>query len=272
MAEIPAAARDVAQLIWRMFVGQQAAQQQAGRRMATAASLTAFQKSALRESSRRPARQGPRAWRRLALRLRPLEKIGRNSTRDISMVAVYVGTCPYDRKLELENFKHQQAVFEAAWRLTSDPQVLRDALLHAQAAGQHLRAHLTPDWLVEASGNTLMRGRTGKRRRTGQTSKRLRERMHDVRTLSLRPDLLRKGHTMDDALDLAATVLKGRGNARDTIKDVYDKVKRDLDRKKHESEYFLLVARADPTVIPVHRVQRPDGVIVINGVPQAVRG
>jgi hypothetical protein len=47
------------------------------------------------------------------------------------MVVTYVGTCPYDPELELKNFQQKQAEYKAAYRATSDPQVLHEAFLNA---------------------------------------------------------------------------------------------------------------------------------------------
>jgi hypothetical protein len=172
------------------------------------------------------------------------------------MVAVYVGSCPPDPETDLKNFRRKQAEYEAAYRRTGEPLALYEALLHARAAQQ-----LTPDWLVEAVGTTIMRGRTD------QTGERFKERMRHVQRYRCVRDL-RRSHTKEDALDLAFATLKATDAAgkRSTIEHSYDLVSRDLKRAECESEYFLLVARSDPTVVPVSVTRRSDGATVINGV------
>ena len=177
------------------------------------------------------------------------------------MVVTYVGTCPYDPELELKNFQQKQAEYEAAWRATSDPQVLYEAFLNACG---YLRLLPELNWLVTAQGDYITKSRAkGKRRgKPSQTVERFQERMRHVQRYRCVRDLLQKNHTKDCALDLAAERLAA---ARPTIEDSYDLVNRDLDRKKNKSEYFLLVARSDPTRVPVSVTQTSDGVI-INGV------
>ena len=177
------------------------------------------------------------------------------------MVVTYVGTCPYDPELELKNFQQKQAEYEAAWRATSDPLVLREALLNAHG---YLQFPMDLDWLMTTMGDFVTKSRMkGKRRgRDSQTVERFQERMRHVQRYRCVRDLLQKNHTKECALDLAAERLAA---ARPTIEDSYDLVNRDLDRKKNKSEYFLLVARSDPTRVPVSVTQTSDGVI-INGV------
>src|SRR5262249_53793089 len=57
-----------------------------------------------------------------------------------------------------------------------------------------------------------------------------------------------------------------------TIENSYDRVSRDLKRLGQKSEFFWLVARSDPTRIPVSVTRRADGVTVINGVAQRPKG
>ena len=156
------------------------------------------------------------------------------------MVVVYVGSFPPDPETDLKNFQRKQAEYEAAYRRTKDPLVLKEALMNARAAGQP-----PPDWLVQALGNSIMRGRTG------QMARRFRERMRHVRRYRCVRDLYRS-YTKDDALDQAVAALAAEGDvaAWDTIEDSYDRVSRDL-RQGRESEYFFLVARSDPTRVPV---------------------
>jgi hypothetical protein len=166
------------------------------------------------------------------------------------MVVVYVGSLPYDPEIELKNFQYKQAEYEAAYRRTEDPLVLYEALLNAQSAQQ-----LTPDWLVKAVGDIILRDRTG------QAAERFQERMRHVRRYRCVRDLRQRGHNKDDALDLAVAALEATdaAAARSTIEHSYDEVKRDLKRAGRESEFFYLVARSDPTVVPVCRELWPSG-------------
>src|SRR6478672_2175778 len=124
------------------------------------------------------------------------------------MVVTYVGTYPYDPKLELKNFQRKQAEYEAAWRATSEPLVLYEAMLHAQAAGQP-----TPDWLVAALGEFIMKNRMkGKRKnRPSRTVERFQDRMGHVRRYRCVRDLCKKGHSEEQALDLAVEQLAANG-------------------------------------------------------------
>jgi hypothetical protein len=176
------------------------------------------------------------------------------------MTVVYVGSFPFDPEVELQNFQCKQAEYEAAYRRTADPLALYEALLHAAAARQ-----LPPDWLVKAVGDIILRDRTDR------TAERFRERMRHVERFRRVRDLRLKDHTKEDALNLAVEAFKAKGEptARSTIADSYDRVRRDLERGC-DSEFFFLVARSDPTKLPVSVTQRVDGVTVINGV--SVRG
>jgi hypothetical protein len=175
------------------------------------------------------------------------------------MVVIYAGTFPFDPETEVKNFQRKQAEYEAAYRRTGDPLVLHEALMNAKAAGQ-----LTPDWLMEALGDNL------KKDRTDQTAERFRERMRHVQRYRCVRDLRQKGHVKNDALDRAVAALEATDAAavRPTIEDSYDLVYRDLKQLGRNSEYFYLVARADPTKVPVSVTRRADGMTVINGVAQ----
>jgi hypothetical protein len=179
------------------------------------------------------------------------------------MVAIYVRTFPFDPEKERENFQRKQAEYEAAWRHTRDPLVVKEAILHAHAARQHL-----PDWLARAVGvdNVILSGRAK------EITERFRERMRHVQRYRCVRDLRGKGHTKTQALNLAVEVLEAKEGegAWPTIEKSYDKVDRDLRRKGHESEYFQLVARADPTRVPVTVQRGPDDKVIVNGVPMAV--
>src|SRR5262245_9495689 len=141
------------------------------------------------------------------------------------MVAIYTGSFPFDPETELKNFQRKQAEYEAAYRRTGEPLALCEALLHAQAAQQ-----LTPDWLVTALRDIVMRDRTD------QAVERFRERMRHVQRYRCVRDLRQKGHIKDCALDLAVEKLEATEAAgvRSTIGYSYDLVSRDLRRKKHE--------------------------------------
>jgi hypothetical protein len=162
------------------------------------------------------------------------------------MAVVYVGSFPFDPKTELKNFERKQAEFEAAYRRTEDPLILYEALRHVQAARQ-----MPPDWLMEACGDSILRDRTD------QTAERFKERMRHVQRYRCVRNLRLEKHTKDRALDLAVDRLEPKGEraARSTIEESYNRVSRDLKRAGRDSEYFLLVARSDPTVVPISQTQ-----------------
>jgi hypothetical protein len=163
----------------------------------------------------------------------------------LSMPINFVWSCPPDPETDLKNFQREQAKYEAAYRRTREPLALYEALLHARA---YLQLPANLDWLITAMGEFIMGGRTG------QTAKQFKARMRHVQRYRCVRDLRRKGHKKERALDLAAAVLAATAAAAKppTIEKSYDLVSRDLKRAKHESEFFYLVARSDPTRIPVH--------------------
>ena len=177
------------------------------------------------------------------------------------MVVIYAGSFPPDPKADTENFQRKQAEYEAAYRCTGEPRVLCEALLNARA---YLRFPPELDWLMEALGDTFRKGRTD------QTAERFRERMRHVQRYRLVRDLRQKGHAYSNALDQAAIALAATDDpaAQSTIEKSYNKVNNDLEQKGPESEYYLLVARSDPTVVPVVIAQTPQG-MTLNGVLQA---
>jgi hypothetical protein len=182
------------------------------------------------------------------------------------MVVVYVGSFPPDPETDLKNFQRKQAEYEAAYRRTREPLALFEALLNASG---YLQFPADLNWLMGAMGEFIMKGRTD------QTAERFKERMRHVQRYRCVRDLRQKRHTKDQALDLAVAALKATdaAGARPTIQNSYDRVSRDLKRAKRDSEYFYLVARSDPTRVPVHVVQLPGGGVAINGVtfrPQGV--
>src|SRR5262249_49940624 len=95
-------------------------------------------------------------------------------------------------------------------------------------------------------------------------------RMRRVQRYRCVRDLRQKGYTWDDALNLAVAKLAATDDPaeRSTIEKSYIKVKSDLEQKGPESEYFLLVAQSDPTVVPVIVSQTQSGEVTINGVVQ----
>jgi hypothetical protein len=178
---------------------------------------------------------------------RPLEKWMQQRRERHRMVSVYTSSHPFDPETELKNFQREQAKYEAAYRRTGEPLALYEAFLHARAALQ-LPSEL--DWLVNAVRDMAMRNRTD------QIAERFRERMRHVQRYRCVRDL-RRSHNKDAALNLAVAALEAKNEAaaRPTIEDSYDRVARDLKQNGRESEYFYLVARSDPTLIPVTEAQ-----------------
>ena len=229
--------------------------------------------------------------------------IKENWTPDVAMVVTFVRSFPPDPETDLKNFHPKQAEYEAAYRHTGEPRVLYEALLHAQAAQQltpnwlvdaigklnmpfalykpllnaQTARQLTPDWLVDAIGELIMRNRTR------DTAERFKERMRHVQRYRCVRDLRQKRpnkdgvlecFTKDQALKLATAKLNTAGDAatQRTIEDSYDRVNRDLKRKGRESEFFWLVARSDPTIVPVCVSRTQSSEVIINGVAQRSRG
>jgi hypothetical protein len=142
---------------------------------------------------------------------------------------------------ENDEFLRKQAEFEAAYRCTGDPLVLWDALRHAWWSRQTV-----PGWLVLPTGNALIE------QRTDEVAERYRDRIRHVRRFTLVRNLRRKGNTKDGALDKAVEFLADESAAasRRTIEDSYDVVKRDLQRRGRESEFFYFVADVDQRDLP----------------------
>jgi hypothetical protein len=174
------------------------------------------------------------------------------------MVVTYVGSFPPDPKADLKNFRRKQAEYKAAYRATKEPRVLYEALLNARA---YLRFPAELNWLVKALGEFSMKGRTD------QTAERLRERMRHVQRYRCVRNLRQEGHSYGDALKQAAVKLADTDDpaAESTIEKSYNKVNQDLEQKGPRSEYHLLVAQSDPTVVPVIIAQTPQG-MTLNGV------
>jgi hypothetical protein len=177
------------------------------------------------------------------------------------MVVIYVGSFPPDPETDLKNFQRKQAEYEAAYRRTWEPLALYEALLNADA---YLQLPADLNWLVEAVGELIMRNRTD------ATAERFKERMRHIQRYRCVRDLHQKGLAWGRALDSAVTKLKATEAAAmpSTIEKSYMRVKRDLELKAHESEYFFLVTRSDPTVVPVCVSRTKSGEVTVNGVVQ----
>ena len=173
----------------------------------------------------------------------------------------FVRSFPPDPETDLKNFQRKQAEYEAAYHRTEEPFVLYEALLHADP---YLQFPVELSWLVTAVGNVIMRDRTK------NTAERFKERMRHVQRYRCVRDLREKGHKKDQALELAIAKLEATDAAamRGTIEVSYDKVSRDLKKKGRESEFFWLVARSDPTLVPVCVSQTQSGEVTVNGVVQ----
>src|SRR5262249_15640607 len=188
--------------------------------------------------------------------LRPLEKLDATA-----MVVTYVGSFPPDPEADLKNFQRKQAEYKAAYHHTKEPFALYEALLNADA---YLQLPADSNWLVEAVGERIMKDRTD------QMAERFRERMRHVQRYRCVRNLRQKGLAWGDALNLAVTKLEATDAAArpSTIEKSYMKVKRDLELAGRESEYFFLVTRSDPVVVPVHVSQTQSGEVTVNGVVQ----
>ena len=134
-----------------------------------------------------------------------------------------------------QEFLHEQAGFEAAYRTTGDPQVLVHALLQVYSLRQTL-----PKWVVWDLLNAVIE------QRTDEVAERDRERMRHVQRYIVIRDLRRSGHTVVSALDQAEESLAQQRAAasRRTIEDSYYRVRGDLDLHGRASQFFYLVELA----------------------------
>ena len=178
----------------------------------------------------------------------------------------FVRSFPPDPETDLKNFQRKQAEYEAAYHRTEEPFVLVEALWHADA---YLQFPADLNWLVTAVGERIMKDRTD------DMAECFKERMRHVRRYrcvrdwrNRHPDDSDALYTKNQALKLAAAELEAAGEAaaQRTIEDSYDRVSRDLKRAGQKSEFFWLVARSDPTVVPVCVSRTQSGEVTVNGV------
>jgi hypothetical protein len=140
-------------------------------------------------------------------------------------------------------FRQKLAGYEAAYRQTADPLPLWKALHHVGSAGQTV-----PHWLTDAFFRVVMLAMTPDEMR------RARERWRVARRYECVRDLRQKGYTKEDALNQAAIDLRAEGDkgvkrrgkldegvSRDAVEDSYDKVRKDLEQRGHESQYYFFV-------------------------------
>jgi hypothetical protein len=144
-------------------------------------------------------------------------------------------------------FIQKLAEFEAAFRQTGDPLPLWEALYHVERSGQTV-----PHWLTNAFFRVVMLAMTD------DEIRRARERWWHAKRYTCVRDLRQKGYTRDHALDQAVIDLRAEGDkgvkrrgkldegvSRDAVEDSYDKVRKDLERRGCESQYYLLVNKTD---------------------------
>ena len=112
------------------------------------------------------------------------------------MVVVYVGSFPSDPETELKNFQRKQAEYEAAWRATSDPQVLYEAILNARDICSPRGIELAGDSHGRLHHEEQSEGK--RKGKASQTVERFRERMHHVQRYRCVRDLRQKDHTKDE--------------------------------------------------------------------------
>jgi hypothetical protein len=155
---------------------------------------------------------------------------------------------------EERDFLQKLAEYKAAYHQTGDPAPLWEALCHVEQSGQTV-----PRWLVTAFLPVTMRAMTK------NELKRVRTRWWTVRRYECVRDLREtvneqtgKKYTKAEALDQAVMDLRAEGDkgakrrrkldkgvSRDAVEDSYDKVRRDLERRGHESQYYFYVNRKD---------------------------
>jgi C4-dicarboxylate-specific signal transduction histidine kinase len=121
-------------------------------------------------------------------------------------------------------YEERLSGFEQAWNATKDPAYFREA-----NAWAHFHRQPTPRWLFEA-GDEVAAGR-----RTKQHDERYLDAMrHWMRYQTVRA-FREAGCTEDEALDKACKELERRRAAvsKYTIKDSYDRIKREFKAKRH---------------------------------------
>jgi hypothetical protein len=121
-------------------------------------------------------------------------------------------------------YEERLAGFERAWNATKDPAYFRQAL-----AWNHNYRQPTPQWLFEA-GDAIAAGR-----RTKQHDERYLDAMRHLERYRTVRAFREAGWTEDEALDKAIEELarKGLAASRYTIKDSYDRMKREYKAKRH---------------------------------------
>ena len=144
------------------------------------------------------------------------------------------------------------AEYEAAYRQTGDPFPLWKALDHVDLYGQTV-----PYWLTKAFFGVVHLAMTD------DDMNRARARWWAARRYECVRDLLKtvdvrtgENYTKSAAIDQALIKLRAEGDkgvkrrgkldegiSYDAVEDCYDKVRRDLERRGHESPYYLFVKR-----------------------------
>jgi hypothetical protein len=151
-------------------------------------------------------------------------------------------------------FLQKLAEYEAAFRQTGDPLPLWEALCHIELSGQTV-----PHWLVTIFLPLVMRAMTD------DEVKRVRKRWWYVRRYTCVHELREtvnertgKKYTRAEALDQAVIKLRAEGDkgvkrrgklnegvSRDAVEDCYDKVRKDLERRGRESQYYFFADKKD---------------------------
>ena len=153
-------------------------------------------------------------------------------------------------------FVQELAGYEAAYRQTGDPYPLWRALDHVRSSGQTV-----PHWLADDFFRSLwltMTDNMMKRARELGWAARRYECVRDLlKTVDVRTG---ENYTKSAAIDQALIELRAEGDkgvkrrgkldegiSYDAVEDCYDKVRRDLERRGHESPYYLFVKRGGGT-------------------------
>ena len=159
---------------------------------------------------------------------------------------------------EERTFLQELAKYEAAYRQTGDPFLLWKALDHVELYGQTV-----PYWLTKAFFGVVHLAMTP------DDMRRARERWWAVRRYECVRDLREtvdegtgEKYTKPAAIDQALIKLRAEGDkgvkrrgkldegvSRDAVEDSYDKVKKDLERRGRESQYYFFLG--DPSTTRV---------------------
>jgi hypothetical protein len=171
-----------------------------------------------------------------------------NIPKDANGDPIFLILPPGDRA----KYEKRMASLKQAWAATEDPAYFREA-----TTLQFIHRQPTPRWLYEA-GDAIAAGR-----RTRQHDEQYLDGQRHLRRYTTVRAFREAGYTEDAALDKAVEELARTGHAaaRTTIKDSYDRIRRELQAGRY--------GRYQPLVQPRFRTKEGRPVL---GNPPAIKG